>query len=83
MRVRELAIATAKSLCSSYEAQFLDDTVALSALGIGRDSAGQLRIRRVYQFDFSDSGNNRRKGYILMLGVRCEASRMETDERLH
>lgn len=82
MRVREIAVNIAKNICERNEVQFLDDTVSLNAIGLGRDVRGQLRIRRVYQFEFSDDGTNRRKGYILMLGTQHEALRMERDEPL-
>ena len=33
-----------------------------------RDEEGQLKISRTYTFEFSDTGNNRRHGAIVMLG---------------
>jgi hypothetical protein len=35
---------------------------------LGRDEDGQLKISRTYTFEFSDTGNNRRHGAIVMLG---------------
>lgn len=83
LRVREAAIAAAKKACQQYEVQFLDDTVALSGLGLGRNSRGQLRVRRIYQFEFSESGATRRPGLVLMLGIEHEALRMGLSDALH
>ena len=33
-----------------------------------RDSQGQIRLRRVYGFEYSDTGNDRRKGSATMMG---------------
>ena len=46
----------------------LDDTVALASLRPGRDDEGRLRLRRVYRFEYSDTGNNRRDGQVTLLG---------------
>ena len=35
---------------------------------LARDEEGQLKISRTYTFEFSDTGNNRRHGAIVMLG---------------
>jgi len=48
--------------------QLLDDTVAFAQLRLARDAEGRLRVRRTYGFEFSDTGNNRRRGAIVMLG---------------
>jgi hypothetical protein len=57
--------------------QFLDDTVAFARLRLGRDDAGRLRLRRTYGFEFSDTGDNRRQGAIVMLGARVESLQLE------
>jgi hypothetical protein len=35
---------------------------------LARDEEGQLRISRTYTFEFTETGNNRRQGAIVMLG---------------
>ena len=67
---REKAIAAAKSACASEDLLLLDDTVAITRLGVGRDDDGVVRLRRVYGFEYSDSGNDRHPGSIVMLGSR-------------
>lgn len=77
LRVRERAIAAGRAACEREQVQFLDETVALSALRLGRDEGGRLRLRRRYAFEFSDplyeGGNNRRDGSVVMLSDRVES----------
>ena len=68
LRARERAVQAGKSACERYDLQFLDDTVSFARLRLARDEAGQLKIARTYTFEFSDTGNNRRHGAIVMLG---------------
>ena len=68
LRARERAVQAGKSACERYDLQFLDDTVAFAKLRLARDEDGQLKIARTYTFEFSDTGNNRRHGAIVMLG---------------
>jgi hypothetical protein len=48
----------------------LDDTVALRRIRLHRDSHGQLRLLRQYNFEFSKDGRVRDKGYAVMLGLK-------------
>jgi len=68
LRARERAVAAGRAACRRYGVQLLDDTVAFAQLRLARDSEGRLRLRRTYGFEFSDTGNNRRRGAIVMLG---------------
>jgi len=68
VRVRERALHAGRSACERYRVQFLDDTVAFARLRLARDEEGQLKIARTYTFEFSETGNNRRQGAIVMLG---------------
>ena len=54
--------------CERYQLQFLDDTVSFTRMRLARNPDGALRIARTYTFEFSDTGNNRRQGAIVMLG---------------
>ena len=62
LKARERAVRAGRSACERYQLQFLDDT------RLARDEEGQLKISRTYTFEFSDTGNNRRHGAIVMLG---------------
>jgi Protein of unknown function (DUF3301) len=68
LRARERAVKAGRAACERYALQFLDDTVSFSRIRLRRDGEGQLRIARTYTFEFSDTGNNRRHGAIVMLG---------------
>ena len=68
LRARERAVAAGRAACQRYNLLFLDDTVAFARLRLARNEDGHLRIARTYRFEFSDTGNNRRHGAILMLG---------------
>ncbi|MBW7834801.1 MAG: DUF3301 domain-containing protein [Simplicispira suum] len=67
-RVREIAVARARSQCHVHEVQFLDDTVSLATIRLARDEDGHVALRRTYTFEYSDTGNNRQPGNIVMLG---------------
>ena len=68
LRARERAIQAGRSACERYALQFLDETVSFARLRLARDEEGRLRIERIYTFEFSETGNNRRNGAIVMLG---------------
>lgn len=73
LRVRELAIAHAKDFCAKENVQFLDGAVATVSIRLKRDERARLVIARDYQFEFTDTGNNRLKATIIMLGHRIQA----------
>ncbi len=73
MRARERALALGKRACARDGLMFLDETVECVALGFARDDYGRMRLRRTYGFEFSDTGNNRRSGSIVMLGGEVES----------
>jgi hypothetical protein len=68
LRVREIAIRISRNACQSHGVQFLDQTVALHRLGVRWLRSG-LKLRRVYEFDYSLEGSGRRTGYVVMLGT--------------
>ncbi|MDD5241309.1 MAG: DUF3301 domain-containing protein [Sulfuricella sp.] len=77
MRALEVARNAGKQACLRQGVQFLDDTVTVSALRLGRDSQGRMAIRRTYRFEFSDTGDNRLEGTLILLGARVESMEME------
>jgi hypothetical protein len=68
LKVRELAIRAARAACASDDLMLLDDTVAISALKPARNEEGRVKLLRAYVFEFSDNGNNRLNGSVIMLG---------------
>ena len=77
LRARERALQAGRAACKRHELQFLDDTVSFTRVRLARDDEGQLRIARTYTFEFSDTGNNRRHGAIVMLGGELQDLQLE------
>ncbi len=67
-KARDAGMRAARAACAAEQLLLLDDTVALGALRPERDEAGTLRLRRVYDFEYSDTGDNRRRGSVTLLG---------------
>jgi hypothetical protein len=70
LKVRETAVAAARTACDSEDLLLLDDTVAIARIALRRGGDGVLRITRVYAFEYSDTGNDRRAGRVVMYGHR-------------
>ncbi len=77
LKARETAVAAAKAACHAEQVLLLDDTVAISRISFGRDEDSVLHLRRLYSFEFSDTGDDRRSGSILMLGGHVRVIRLE------
>ena len=73
MRARERALALGKRACERDGLMFLDETVECVSLRFARDADGRMALRRTYSFEFSDTGNNRRNGSVVMLGGEVES----------
>jgi len=73
MRAREKALALSAKACQLTGVQFLDQTVSLGRLGIGRDPNGRLSLQRVYNFEFTRDGAHRWEGRIAMQGFTVKA----------
>ncbi len=70
MKAREVANVAMHDACAVEGLLFLDDTVALESVWPTRNDEGHVRLRRVYGFEYSDTGHNRHKGTITMVGDR-------------
>ena len=68
LNAREAGMNEARAACAAEDLQLLDDTVAIRSLRLARDDAGRLRLQRVYGFEYSDTGDNRRQGSVTLLG---------------
>jgi hypothetical protein len=73
VKARDIAVSAARRACAAEGLQFLDDSVSAASVRPARDGAGQLHLRRVYNFEFSDTGNNRLPGGVELLGHRLTA----------
>ncbi len=70
LKAREAANAAIRPACRAEGLLFLDDTVALQAVRPARGEDGRVRLARVYRFEYSDTGDNRRRGTVALLGDR-------------
>ncbi|HPT50503.1 MAG TPA: DUF3301 domain-containing protein [Accumulibacter sp.] len=78
---RAAAIEAARAACQSENFMLLDDTVALTSLRLQRDDEGRLRLRRVYRFEYSDTGDNRRDGDLALFDDKVLTVRLATQRR--
>jgi len=72
LKAREIGIRAAQQACAEEGLQFLDETVVGQSVRPARDDNGQFKLRRVYAFEYSDTGDNRRSGSVTMLGHEVE-----------
>jgi hypothetical protein len=77
LRARERALAAGRNACARYGVQLLDETVQFARLRLARDEDGRVRLKRTYSFEFSDTGDNRRHGAIVMLGGELQDLQLE------
>lgn len=77
LRALEIARNMGKIVCNDANVQFLDDTVASIELALVRDNSGRRALRRTYRFEFSETGNTRLEGRLILLGHKIESVTME------
>ena len=77
LKARERALDAGRGACKRYGVQLLDETVQFAQLRPARDDEGRLRLWRTYTFEFSDTGDNRRHGAIVMLGGELQDLQLE------
>ncbi len=80
LRAREMAIAVSAEACKSSGVQFLDQTVSINRLGIGREPSGTMSLQRVYGFEFTLEGDQRFEGKVAMQGARVKAVHLDHPE---
>lgn len=77
LRAREAAVNAARHACAGDGVQFLDDTVMQASLRLVRSAGGNVTLRRIYHFEFSDTGNNRLAGAVTLTGSNVDALYLE------
>ena len=77
MKARERALSLGQRECRRNALQFLDETVECISLRPARNDDGRVLLRRVYRFEFTDNGESRRAGTIVMLGGEPVSLAME------
>ena len=68
LKAREAAVRAARAACAAEMVMLLDDTVAISAIKAVRDEDGRLKLQRAYDFEYTDSGDNRLQGSVVLVG---------------
>ena len=66
-RARERVDLISREVCADLKLQRLDESVTLRRISLQRTDQG-LRVRRVFSFEFSVSGADRRRGDVCLLG---------------
>lgn len=75
--IRERALLLAKQHCAKLDIELLDGAVALRRLALLRDIRGQRRLARLYDFEFTVTGEQRLRGSISMFGQRLGRIELE------
>jgi hypothetical protein len=70
LKAREAAIRAAREACAQDNLLLLDATVSIVSVRLARDENGRVQLQRAYEFEYSDTGDNRRKGSVVLLGRR-------------
>jgi len=71
LRAQEKAITICSKACQERNVQLLDQTVSVHRIGIRWGTEG-IRLRRIYRFDYSDDGEDRHTGHLILVGTRQE-----------
>lgn len=71
LRARETALGISRRTCQRNGLQLLDQTVALRKVRLTWQADG-IRLRRFYEFEFSEEGIGRQQGTIVLTGLTLE-----------
>ena len=72
LRARELALGACRETCRRQQYQLLDATVTLQRIELKRGTSGRTGFRRTFQFTYSDDGDSRRTGFVIVAGNHVE-----------
>lgn len=80
--VRERALTAVRSYCRELDVQLLDETVVLRRVRPRRSPRGGWWLQRVYEFEFTATGEDRYPGMVMMTGMQLEAIQL-APHRIH
>ncbi|NOX07876.1 MAG: DUF3301 domain-containing protein [Gammaproteobacteria bacterium] len=80
LSARENANTICNTFCERQGVKFLDGTVAARSIRLKRNSQGRINLRRIYHFEYSNTGETRHEGIIIMLGNQIEAFHLAAKE---
>ena len=72
LRARELALGASRETCGLQRYQLLDATVTLQRIELKRAPGGHIQFRRTFQFTYSDDGDSRYTGFVIVSGNHVE-----------
>ncbi|AVU78463.1 DUF3301 domain-containing protein [Pseudomonas sp. E141] len=67
--LRERALARVMQHCANLKIELLDGNVALKKIGFVKDASGRRRLARIYNFEFTVTGESRHSGTITQFGA--------------
>ena len=67
--LRERALERVKRHCAKLDIELLDGNVALKKIGLVKDANGRRRLARIYNFEFTVTGETRHTGTITQFGA--------------
>lgn len=67
--LRERALERVKQHCGKLGIELLDGNVALKRIAVIKDASGRRRLARVYNFEFTVTGETRHNGTITQFGA--------------
>ena len=82
MRVLEVARNAGRQACIRADVQSLDDTAVSIGLGLARNQCGRRVLLSTYRLEFSDTGNTRIEGKVIMFGETVEPVTMDVCQML-
>ena len=80
LRAREIANTACAAFCDRNNVKFLDGTVATSSIRLKRNPRGHINLHRTYRFEYSNTGEIRYEGVIIMLGKKIEAFHLAAEQ---
>ena len=75
--LRERALERVKQHCAKLDIELLDENVALKKISFIRDASGRRRLARVYNFEFTVTGDQRHAGTITQFGAHSAKIELE------
>jgi len=76
-KVIESARTVAAKMCKNSNVQFLDDSVHQIKFSFGKNSHGQIKFVRKYEFEFTNNEHQRYKGELVFAGSQLLSSQMD------
>ena len=80
LRIREAVTDMCREVCRRTDLQLLDQSASLASISVRRSPGNGFQVYRVYQFDVSTSGTDRRPGYVILAGKTVEAIHVEEED---